>query len=144
MIVHNFLFLCVLTASMEQPTRPIPILCSAEVVQRVPWRMFDGIWYGSNEWDSKIPIDVTFLVFQTNEEAIQMGNLLAPLDHPSIPRFLAYENTDETYTVVVERIPPLSIKAWLNKGVGQTCMWTLNQDQSKYLEMTNTYQQVFK
>lgn len=72
--------------------RSIHILCSTDVVERVPWSMFDSKWYGSNEWNTKIPIDVTFLTFQTNGEARNTGKLLTALGHLWILRFVAYEH----------------------------------------------------
>lgn len=107
---------------MERPVRSILILYSTNVVERVPWFMFDSTWYGSNKWNTKIPIDVTFLAFQTNGEAKKMGKLLAALDHPSIPRFLEYKYRSGVYPVVVERLTSLGIQEWWDQGVGETCM----------------------
>ncbi|KAF7150769.1 hypothetical protein RHSIM_Rhsim02G0056000 [Rhododendron simsii] len=83
----NQLALSPTAASMERPVRSIHILCSTDVVERVPWSMFDSKWYGSNKWSTKIPIDVTFLTFQTIGEARNTGKFFTALDYLWITRF---------------------------------------------------------
>ncbi|KAI7985534.1 hypothetical protein LOK49_LG14G01202 [Camellia lanceoleosa] len=108
----------------------------------------DGNWTRSNTTRVDCMKEVSILGFESIDEALKTFHFFDGLNHPNLPTVYGLEEAGDgdgsKAHVIIDRLPPVRVKKWLNHKSGKWVMWSLNSSGDQFLEMEEKHQQLFK
>ncbi|XP_058201482.1 uncharacterized protein LOC131316199 [Rhododendron vialii] len=121
----------------------IELLCwyTSDMIEECAMRRRDG----SCSLGASINKDVTFLFFDDYDRLLELSQCLNGLDRPNIPKVHAVLDQEEL-TLVVDRVPRVPVKKWLEHETRRWAMWTVvsEGDEYQYLELEEKHHQLFR
>ncbi|KAI8029907.1 ATP-dependent DNA helicase Q-like SIM [Camellia lanceoleosa] len=108
----------------------------------------DGNWTRFNTTRVDCMKEVSILGFESIDEALKTFHFFDGLNHPNLPTVYGLEEAGDgdgsKAHVIIDRLPPVRVKKWLNHKSGKWVMWSLNSSGDQFLEMEEKHQQLFK